>query len=319
MRIPLISLALISAVLLCAPSLAQEKSTKQICITIDDLPRGGILHGEEHVYRINTALLSTLQAHRVPAIGFVNEAKCYDEDEELIPYQVQVLRSWVEAGMELGNHGFSHMDINSHPLQDYKADVLRGEFITRPLMEDAGKVYQYYRHPYLHRGDTEAKRTGLQSFLAEHEYTEAPVTIDNEEWVYNAAYERALDEGKTQVARKIGSAYVKYMMEMVAYYERQSEELFGRDISQILLIHDNSLNADYLDELLTALKKADYRFISLDEALQDDAYQSEDTFTGTAGITWIHRWAITRKVDKSFFTGEPACPKWVHEQARLRN
>ncbi|MCC6459327.1 MAG: polysaccharide deacetylase, partial [Saprospiraceae bacterium] len=41
-------------------------------------------------------------------------------------------------------------------------------------------------------------------------------------------------------------------------------------------------------------------------------------YTGNGGITWLHRWAITRKVDKSFFAGEPACPEFVMELAGMR-
>ena len=118
--------------------------------------------------------------------------------------------------------------------------------------------------------------------------------------------------------QKIGDSYVHYMEDKTAYYEQQSEQLFARNIKHILLIHSNTLNGDYLDELLAMFVKRGYTFVSLAEALTDEAYQSLDTFTGRAGISWIHRWAISQQKDKSFFAGEPACPQFVQEVAEIQ-
>ena len=310
------SLALMAA-LFSPCALAQEAPGKTLCITVDDLPKGGVLGGEEHIYRINVDLLRTLSHYKVKAVGFVNESKCYDDDGEVIASQKQMLQAWVDAGMELGNHAYSHMDINRVSLQEFKEDVLRGDFLSEPLMAAAGGRVRYFRHPYLHRGDTEMKRQGLEQFLREHNYTEAPVTVDNEEWIYNAAYEKALKDGEDSLAASIGEHYVAYMLDMVSYYEQQSQGLFDRMIAQVLLIHVNSLNADYLAPLLKGLQEKGYRFITLEEALQDPAYESADTFTGRAGITWLHRWAITRGVEPSFFAGEPSCPDWVKKRAGI--
>jgi peptidoglycan/xylan/chitin deacetylase (PgdA/CDA1 family) len=46
----------------------------------------------------------------------------------------------------------------------------------------------------------------------------------------------------------------------------------------------------------------------LERALEDPAFQSADTFVGTSGITWIHRWALTKKMPRSFYADEPEVP-----------
>ena len=51
-----------------------------------------------------------------------------------------------------------------------------------------------------------------------------------------------------------------------------------------------------------------YGFVTLDEALVDPAYASEDTYTGRAGMSWLQRWAITRDVR---LTPEPFPDDWV--------
>ena len=104
---------------------------------------------------------------------------------------------------------------------------------------------------------------------------------------------------------------------MVSYYEDQSHSLFAREIPQILLVHANELNASYLQPLLAALRDRGYRFIDLETALKDPAYQSPDTYVGPGGITWLHRWAITRGVDKDFYRGEPTTPQWVQVAAGI--
>jgi hypothetical protein len=101
-------------------------------------------------------------------------------------------------------------------------------------------------------------------------------------------------------------------MESVAeYYEQQSAALFGREIPQVLLLHANNINADHFGRLAQMYRRRGYAFIPLDQALRDPAYASADTYTGPAGITWIHRWAITQGKPGSSFAGEPTVPDWV--------
>jgi hypothetical protein len=108
------------------------------------------------------------------------------------------------------------------------------------------------------------------------------------------------------------------MVDKVAYYEQQSRALFGREIPLVLLLHANSINARRFAALADALAERGYRFVPLVEAVADPAYESTDEYTGPAGISWIHRWALTRGVEKGFFAGEPETPGWVEEASRER-
>ena len=54
--------------------------------------------------------------------------------------------------------------------------------------------------------------------------------------------------------------------------------------------------------------------LSVPDLRQDATY----TYVGPGGITWLHRWALTRGVDRSMFAGEPEVPDWVQEIAGLR-
>ena len=311
---------LVAALFLLAasPRLAAEPAARQMVLTFDDLPaqRAQSLPPARLV-EITDGLLRVLARHEIPAIGFVNENKL-ESGGTVDPARVQLLERWLDAGLELGNHSYSHPDLHRLPLADFQRDVLKGEAVTRPLVESRGGKLRYFRHPFLHTGrDLETQR-GLERFLAEHGYSVAPVTIDNSEWIFARAYDETLDRGDEDLRKRLGDAYVDYMERMVEYYEGQSQAILARDIPQILLLHANAINAHHLGRLIARLERRGYRFIDLETALEDPSYGSPDTYTGRGGITWLHRWAITRGVDRSTFQGEPTAPQWVQELAQIR-
>ena len=191
--------------------------------------------------------------------------------------------------------------------------MLDGEVVTRPLLESVGRSPRYFRHPYLHTGTSLATRDALQRFLAEHGYRVAPVTIDNQEWIYARAYDHALYREDAELAGRIAGDYVAYMDSIFGYYEAQSRALLGYELPQILLLHANRLNADSLDELVAMMRRRGYAFTTLDEALEDPAYALPDEYEGTSGITWLHRWALTQGKRGEFFAGEPDVEPYIRE------
>ena len=297
-------------VLLAAPALAAEPSGKQMAVTIDDLPVNSIRKDLATHREITGRLLEAISRAGLPAIGFVNENKLLTNGK-LDPERIALLERWLAADIELGNHSYSHPDLHRVELEEFKADVLRGETVLRELLQAQDSKLRYFRHPYLHTGrDLETKRA-LEEFLEERGYRVAPVTVDNSEWIFARAYDLTHDRGDRERMQKIARAYLDYMDAKVAFFEAQAEQLFGRPIRHVLLLHANRLNADHLGALVERLRSAGYAFISLDAALEDPAYRSEDRYTGRGGISWLHRWALTRDVDRSFFKGEPVTPEFV--------
>lgn len=283
-----------------------------MAVTIDDLPVAQMSwHSDEQMNRITTDLLATLTKHRVPAVGFVNEGKL-ETNGEVNAFRLGLLARWLEAGFELGNHGYAHLDLHKVPPEEWKADVVLGETQTRKLVEASGGKLRYFRHPFLHTGLSVEVQTDTYDFLRSHGYTVAPVTIDNSEWVYGRAYAKAYNDGDEELQQRIGRDYIRYMLEVVDFYEGQSEAIVGRAFPHVLLVHAYALNADWLEELLIELEHRGYGWVSLEKALDDPVYQRPiDGWTGMGGITWLHRWAITEGVDRSVFDGEPEPPEWI--------
>ena len=281
---------------------------RRMAVTFDDLPvvSRSFVSPADHA-RITGSILAAIRAHHIPAVGFVNEGKMYRDG---VPKRAEVdlLRQWTRAGLELGNHTYSHLDLHTASVTAYLADIVRGDTLTRLVMAEAGRTPRYFRHPFLHTGRSLEIRAQVDSLLTARGYRVAPVTVDNSDYVFAAAYDAALGRRDSAEARRIGTAYVDYMERVFAFYEGQSTAIVGREIPQVLLVHASVLNADYFGALATRLERRGYAFATLDEALADSAYRSADTYTGPAGITWLHRWGLTRGVPKGTFAGEPEVP-----------
>jgi len=296
--------------------LATPPTARRVAVTFDDLPAAPVSvvgEGVPALEAMTRRLLAAVREARVPVIGFVNEGKLAP-DGRREEARVALLSLWLEAGFELGNHSYSHLDLNRTPLSDFENDVRRGEEVTRALLKDRGKSLRYFRHPFLHTGRDLPTKLGFEAFLKARGCRVAPVTHDNGEWIFAKAYAAALQRGDTGAASRIAEAYVPYMDAKFDYFERQSQALFSREIPQVLLLHANSLNADTFGALAAMMKRRGYSFVTLDRALEDSAYLSPDTYTGPAGITWLHRWALTRGPDL-VLPDEPQLPDWVMKEA----
>jgi len=300
-------------------SITYSQQTHKIAVTIDDLPLQRIdSYNPSEYENIFNKLIAEIKLQKTYAIGFVNESKLYSNGKK-DNRRIKLLENWLNAGLELGNHTYAHKSPHSAPVAEYEEDILKGEETIKELLRKRGKNLKYFRHPFLNTGRTLEVKNETNNFLKEHGYTIAPVTVDNSEWIFARAYDLASDSGKVEMMVKIGGEYIAYMEKRMEYWENQSKALFGRNIAHVLLIHANKLNSDYYGSLCGMIRKRNYEFASLDEALKDEAYKSEDTFIRNAGISWIHRWALTLKKGKEFFAGETACPQYIMKYAKVES
>ncbi|HXV76118.1 MAG TPA: polysaccharide deacetylase family protein [Candidatus Polarisedimenticolaceae bacterium] len=311
LRIPIT----LAAAVFAAGTLFAAGPARRVAVTIDDLPVVSPTLTDNAAWRrITTDLLAALDEHEVPAVGFVNEKKLHAGDE-VDPERVALLVAWLDAGFELGNHTFSHPDLHRVELETFLDDVVRGERVTRPLLAGRERRLVWFRHPYLHTGRDRETREAVHALLDRHGYRVAPVTIDNSEWIFARAYDLAQSRDDETSMKRIADGYVGYMDRKFAYFERQTDELFGRAIPHVLLIHANQLNADHFGRLAVAIRARGYVFVGLDEVLEDEAYRSPDDYFGAGGISWLHRWALTRGKSGEFFRGEPLTPEFVKQAA----
>ncbi len=287
---------------------AQPK--RQIAITFDDLifvPDNDLVQ----MKALTTKLLTTLKKNKVPAIGFVNERKLYKPGEEAA--RTTILKIWIDAGFELGNHTYSHLDMFKASSEEFQKDLLDGEVVTKKLL--APKPERYFRHPFLNTGATPAHKATFDKIIADHHYTVAPVTVDNGDYIFASVYSDALKKNDRAMMKRISDAYIPYMNSVLDFYEKQSKTLLGYEMKQILLVHANTINAIHFGDIIKMMKQRGYEFISLEEALRDKAYQLTDSYTGRSGTSWIQRWAMTQKHQPTInqFKEEPNVPEFIQK------
>jgi peptidoglycan-N-acetylglucosamine deacetylase len=299
------------ALVLPTPSLfAQAPPSREIAITIDDLPAANAnnMTGVE-IDELTAKLLATLRAQNVPAVGFVNERKLFKDGE--VDARIKALAMWLDDGFELGNHTFGHTSLNIATLQAWEEEVIRGETVTRTLQVQRKMKMRYFRHPYLDTGRDLQTRRAAEAFLVSRGYHIAPVTMDAWDWMFASVYEDARRRGDSTLQQQLVAEYLSYTSTTFEYYEKLSKDLIGYEPKQILLLHGNWLEADHIGELFELLRKRGYQFVSLQDALSDSAYSMPDEYAGD-GTGWLDHWAITRGHPPQ---NAPIFPQWVIDRA----
>ena len=282
---------------------------RAIAVTFDDLPfvaAGGPYFPA--AARTTSELLRVLRAHRAPAIGFVNEAQLDVGNQRR--EREALLQQWIDAGMALGNHTYSHPDFNAVTIEQFKDQIVRGEPTIKRLMAARNSGRLFFRHPMTHTGNTKEKKDAIDAFLAARGYRVAPHTIENSDFIFNVVYGRALAADDRTLATRVRETYIEHTIAATAFAEAIAPKIFTRDIPQTLLLHSNVLNADCLDVLLSHLEKRGYRFISLEDAMDDPAYATRDTMVTAYGPTWLWRWVRSLGLTVSA-QGDPEVPAWV--------
>jgi peptidoglycan/xylan/chitin deacetylase (PgdA/CDA1 family) len=291
-------------------ALAQERT---VAITVDDLPfAGGALPEASTAEDANRALLAAFQAHHVPVTGFVIQKRV----ESLGPVSgTRILKEWTSRGFDLGNHTYSHPDINDLSPEQIEQEIVRGEAGVAPLMMEAGKKLAFFRFPMNHTGDTKAKHDEIAAFLAQRGYRLATCTIDTSDYLFNDAYIRMLEKNDEAAAQKLRLGYIAYTSAEIDYYAALNKQVFGYQPPQVMLLHDNRLNADVIEQVLQLFEEKQYKFVALDAAQADAAYRTPDTYITKFGPMWGYRWAKERnvKVNGGLET-EP--PKWILEYGK---
>jgi len=263
-----------------AADLPARNMAGEICITLDDLPVVRV-HNRTERLQITEAILSALQQFDAKAAGFV-VGNNVDGDWD-------ILKAWLDAGHVLGNHTYSHPDLNEVAIDQYVVDVEKGQAAVESLLVRSGQTKRYFRYPYLHYGCIDTIKSSAAHYLKKKGYVPAHVSVDTEDYAFNLRLEKLTPSSDSLEYANLRDEYVAHILEQVKGAETLSDRIFGRQVRQILLLHANRLNGYFLADLLRALRDRGYTFISLDEALADPAYSVPESYTGPKGLSYLER------------------------------
>jgi peptidoglycan/xylan/chitin deacetylase (PgdA/CDA1 family) len=272
---------------------------EDVALTFDDLPIYGPRGSIEDAQATTHVLLRSLVRHHLPATGFVNEIQLDGTDRT---QRTALLSDWLDAGMDLGNHSYSHLSLTHTPVEAYIADVARGETATSALLAQHGRRERWYRYPYLETGATTEARQQFEGWLSDHGYRIAPVTMENSDWQFADRYDEAVARQDRAATAEVQRAYLDYTARVVSWYRSAAFQLLGRHPAFVFLLHASRLNAASMDALAKILRRQRLHAVTLDEAMKDPAYVIADRYVGPDGDEWLTRWSMTLHKDLPWST-----------------
>ena len=274
---------------------------KKVSITIDDVPNTRRFEKDG----FQSILMQKLDSLAIPIAIFINEARVYSTDS--VTRNFGLLNDWTQKEyITLGNHSFSHARYSTTGVDAYASEIVNGEAITRQLAKKYDKGLQYFRFPFNDLGEDSVQHVQARNFLKDHGYTITPYTVESVDWMFNFVYENFLDKGEVEKAKEIGEEYLRTSLAYFNFFEDLAFKDYQRTINQIYLCHDTKLNADYLPQLISELKKRGYEFISLAEALTDKVYQQKENYYKKWGASWLYRWQATHEEQVGNMRKEPS-------------
>lgn len=262
-----------------------KESKRNISITIDDVPNTrNYLSNSFH-----SKLLSKLDSLNIPITIFLNEGLIYKTDST--SKNLDLYENWIKRNYTtIGNHTFSHSRYSEVGFEQFVMDIENGEKLLNELASKYQKTLIHFRFPYNDLGIDSLQKAKIDSALFMKNYVNSPFTVESSDWMFNYIYEYYLTQSRFKKAKEIGQLYVSKTIDYIHFFDSLSCEKYGRSINQIYLCHDNTLNADYLSEIISELKKKKYTFITIDDALTDTVYQQENNYYKKWGISWLYRW-----------------------------
>jgi len=258
-------------VLLCAAAFAQNKdrdTSPRIALTFDDLPAHGTLPPGTSRVQVAAKILDALRSAGLPpTYGFVN-GKLLERQ----PADSAVLEAWRAAGQPLGNHAWSHMNLNQRSTEEFQSDIQQNEDLLGRLMKN--EDWHWFRYPFLAEGDTPAKRAAIRTFLGQHGYKVATVTMTFGDYQWTEPYARCKEKNDAKAIAAMEESFLSAADESISYYRGLSQALYGRDIPYVLLLHIGALDAEIMPRLLQLYRDRGFRFVTLAEAETDEFYRS---------------------------------------------
>jgi peptidoglycan/xylan/chitin deacetylase (PgdA/CDA1 family) len=207
-------------------------------------------------------------AHVTSVMGMINGRWTATE-----PETIKALREWRAAGLPLGNHTWSHPNLNQLTAAQFEQEIAENE----PLLEqlEPGGDWKWLRYPFLAEGDDPAKRDEVRKYLAAHGYKIAAVTTGFGDWQWTAPYARCVAAHDNRGIAELKRLYMQSARESVRFDRALSKSLYGRDIPYVLLMHIGALDSHMLPQLLAMYRKAGFRFVSIQQAERDPFYRSD--------------------------------------------
>jgi len=271
---------------------------QKLAITMDDLPANGALPPDVTMTQTAKNVVAILKKQHVPPVyGFINAKKLEGSTDA-----AEALKLWA-AAEPVGNHTYSHMDLEQNTAGAYERDIEENE----PALEllNASNNWRWLRYPYLHEGDTVEKRRAVRAYLRARGYRIAQVTLDWEDYLWNFAYARCAAKNDTKAIAWLRSSYLDTASQFLDLGRENAKLIYGHEISYVLLMHLGAFSSSILADAIDLLKKKGFKLVTLEEAESDAAYEDDpDVGLHDAG-TLLDQWMQVKQINEPMHTEKP--------------
>jgi peptidoglycan/xylan/chitin deacetylase (PgdA/CDA1 family) len=281
--------------LLAAPVSHAEK----LAVTFDDLPLNGELAPGMTRAGIVRDVVPILKRYRVgPVYGFVNAMRLEGSADG-----AEALREWMAGGHWVGNHTYTHSDLNKLTAEEFLQEVRQNEPVLELL--DPRDHWHWLRFPFLHEADTLEKRRAVRASLEARGYRIAQVTIDYEDYLWNTPYARCVAKDDRKSIASLRASYLDMASRYIDADRQMAMLVFGRAINHVLLLHLGAFSSRILPDLFELLQKKGFRFVTLEEAQSDAVYASDPDAGNKFGGTLLEQWLDARRLKYPFAPMKP--------------
>ncbi len=158
------------------------------------------------------------------------------------------------------------------------------------------------------------KHRAVRAGLKARGYKIAEVTMDFEDYLWNDPYARCTATGDTAALQYLHDSYLQVAEQYITIDRKLSQQLFGKDIPYVLLMHLGAFDAKMLPELLALYRSRGFKFIEMPKALKDKHYRTDPEGGDEGGGSYTELLMTIRSMDtaekeKPYEKLEGLCPE----------
>ena len=269
---------------------AAAAQSPQVAFTFDDLPAHGPLPPGMARPAVVASILKTLKHEGMPPVyGFVNGFRVAQ-----FPYQIHILEQWHAEGEPLGNHTWSHPELDKLSATAYEQNIERNQDLLSRV--DPGGDWHWFRYPFLEEGNTVEKREQVRGWLEAHGYRIAEVSMDFQDYLWNEPYARCEAQRNRAAIQRLHDTYLATADTYIGVYRELAHRLYGHDVPYVLLMHVGAFDARILPELISHFRARGFAFVTLEQAMEDPVYRADAAVAAPGGTTFNELVATERQI-----------------------
>jgi peptidoglycan-N-acetylglucosamine deacetylase len=156
--------------------------------------------------------------------------------------------------------------------------------------------WHWLRYPFLSEGETVEKRHAVSAWLSEHNYKIAEVNMSFADYLWNPPYARCVARHDDASIKQLHDLYLSAADESISYSRKLAQEVYGRDIPYVLLMHIGAFDAHMFPELVALYRSRGFTFVTLPDAEKDPAFHDNADMDGASGGGHLERVAAQRNL-----------------------